>query len=196
MRIGAFVVLLVLLAIGAAALWYWRSGQPAQQASGGQTAQTPEVAYAYEAHDVVLRQMGPDGRQVFQVEAREITQLPDSGRVTAQGVTVYHDPPGTAVGGPNRWTLTADRGELPAEGGVITLAGRVRAHGIPVGGKEEVTLATEHLRYDPALQELSTDDEVALTMGGSSMQGRVMRANMRTSEVTLQSDVHGTFDSR
>ncbi len=154
------------------------------------------MAYDYEAHNVVLRQMGPDGRLAFQVEAKEVTQLPDSGRITAQGVTVYHDPPGTGIGSPNRWTLTADNGELPAEGGVITLAGRVHAHGVPVGGKQEVTVSTEHMRYDPATQELSSDDEVLVTMGGSSMQGRVLRANMKTSEVTLQWDVHGTFVSR
>ncbi len=56
---------------------------------------------------------------------------------------MYHDPPGTEIGGPNRWTLTADTGELPAEGGVVNLRGNVRAHGLMEGGNSLVTVASE-----------------------------------------------------
>ncbi len=84
--------LLVLLGAGAAAFWISRS--PPDQSQAGQDENAPQAAYDYEASDVVMRQMGPDGRMAFQIEAREITQLPDSGRITARGLTLYHDPPG------------------------------------------------------------------------------------------------------
>jgi lipopolysaccharide export system protein LptC len=186
-------LLLLLLLLGvAAALWFWRAGR-GEPAATAQTAEAPRVAYDYEAHDVVLRQMGPDGRLAFQVEASQITQLPDSGRITARGITLYHDPAGTEPGGPNRWTLTADNGELPAEGGVVTLSGQVRAHGVPVGGSAGVSLATDHLVYDPASQDLSTDDEVRVVSGGNTVSGRGLQANIRTGEVALRLDVHGTL---
>jgi len=195
MRIWPLLFLLLLLAAGGAAVWYMRSGH-APQARQDNAGESPEVAYAYEAHDVVLRQMGPDGRQAYQVEARSITQRPDNGRISAQTLTLYHDPPGTEIGGPNRWTLTADSGDLPAEGGVITLAGHVRAHGLLVGSSAEMTLATDHLRYDPSTQELSSDDEVRLTWGDNVETGRGLRANIRTSEVQIESDVHATLVPR
>jgi LPS export ABC transporter protein LptC len=180
--------LLLLLALAGVAMWFWNVRQM-EQAQGAEGGETPQVAYDYEAHQVVMRQMDPDGRLAFQIEARQITQLPDSGRVTALGLTLYHDPPGTAVGGPNRWTLTADRGELPAEGGVVILTGHVRAHGIPVEGRSAYTITTQSLRYDMATQELSSDELVRFSRGGNGIQGegRGLRANIRTGSVELGS---------
>jgi LPS export ABC transporter protein LptC len=176
----ALLVLLLLVAAGA--LWTWRSGQDGETTPGG--AAPPQQAYDYEAHDVVLRQMGPDGRLQFQVEARQITQLPESGRIAAEGLTLYHDPPGTEPGGPNRWTLTADRGELPAEGGVVTLDGNVRARGIPVGGRSPVTFAAARLQYDMTTQELCSKDEVQLTLGSSIARVQGLCFNVATNKMS------------
>jgi LPS export ABC transporter protein LptC len=186
-------LLLTLLVVAAAAFWVGRDESGGPGAEGGSDA--AQVAYDYEAHDVVLRQMGPDGRLLYQVEARQITQLPDSGRITAQGLTLLHDPAGTEPGGPNRWTLTAERGELPAEGGVISLAGDVRAQGVPVGGRARVTFLTPQLQYDLDTQELSSSEEVQLTWGGNSMKARGLSFNIGTSEVT-GSDVNATLAPR
>jgi LPS export ABC transporter protein LptC len=182
MRGWRLILLLVLLAAGSAGYWILRS-QPEPADAGEDAAQ---VAYDYEANDVVMRQMDPDGRMAFQIEAKAITQLPDSGRVTARGLTMYHDPPGTEPGGPNRLTLTADSGELPAEGGVVTLTGNVRAHGIPKGKRTAMTITTERLRYDMTTQELSTgsDEFFRLTMGGIRTQGKGLKANLRTSQIS------------
>jgi LPS export ABC transporter protein LptC len=174
-------LLLLLLLVAAAALWVWRSGQ--DQSAIPAEVDATQQAYDYEAHDVVLRQMRPDGRLQFQVEARQITQLPDSGRIAAEGLTLYHDPSGAEPGGPNRWTLTADRGELPADGGVVKLEGNVRAEGIPVGSRTKVTFATTRLQYDVDKQELCSDDEVQLTRGSNSMSSQGLCFNVRTNEV-------------
>jgi len=193
MRTGRLLLLLLVLGLtAAAAVWFGR-GRNGEQTTAGGTAEPPQVAYDYEAHDVVLRQMGADGRLAFQVEARQITQLPDSGRITAVGITMYHDPAGAELDGPNRWTLTAEHGELPAEGGIVTLSGQVKAHGVPVGANAAVNLATDHLVYDPATQQLSTDDEVRVVFSGNTISGRGLQANIRTGEVALRLDVHGTL---
>ena len=109
MRGWRIAIVLLLLGAGAAAFWMSRSEPGDGDASADDTA---PVAYDYEANDVVMRQMGPDGRMAFQIEAKEITQLPDTGKVTARGITLYHDPPGTEPGGPNRLTLTADNDKI------------------------------------------------------------------------------------
>ncbi len=184
---------LLLLLVAAAAVLWWRTSRQAEPATSGSDADAAQVAYDYEAHDVVLRQMGPDGRLQFQIEARQITQLPASGRISAQGLTMYRDPPGTEPGGPNRWTLTADQGDLPAEGGVVTLAGNVRAWGIPVGSRVPVTFVTEHLQYDIATQELRSDDEVQVTWGANTTRTHGLRFNVRTSE-GLGSEINAILD--
>jgi LPS export ABC transporter protein LptC len=184
------VLLLLLLAVAAAAaLWFSRARQGGPESGEPQTA--TQLAYVYKANGVVLRQMRPDGRLAFQVEARQITQLPDGGSISAQGLTLYHDPPGTEPGGPGRWTLTADSGELPAEGGVVTLAGHVQAHG-KWGGRTAVTFTTEHLQYDMATEEFSNDDLVQITLGENFIEGRGLRANIKTSTLELEREFHGT----
>lgn len=174
-------LLLLLLGVAAAGLWTWRGQQGGPDSTSD--ADESQLAYDYEAHDVVLRQMGPDGRLRFQVQARQITQLPDSGLITAQGLRLHHDPSGTEPGGPNRWTLTADRGEVPAEGGIITVEGNVRAEGIPVGSRTKVTFTTTRLQYDVDKQELCSNDPVQLTRGSSVMSSQGLCFNIQTNEV-------------
>jgi LPS export ABC transporter protein LptC len=183
-----FTILLVVLVLVAGAIWWSRTG------SGGAddaAATDDTVAYDYEARDVVLRQMGPDGQLQFQIEAKEIRQLPDSGRMTAKGLTMTHDPPGASPGGPNRWTMTADSGELPSDGGVVTLKGNVRANGRPVEGKQALNFASDHLTYNLDTQEVTSDTEVTMDWGRSKLRGRGLKANIRTGDVQLESDVNG-----
>lgn len=187
MRSWRLIVLLLLFGGGAIALRYLSTRHDGNL--DGQAAPATQAAYDYEAHDVVLRQMGPDGRLAYQIEAQQITQLPDSGKVIAQALTLYHDPPGTPVGSPNRWKLTADQGELPAEGGVVTLTGKAHARGIPVGTSTAVNVATERLRYDIAAQELGSDTEVQLDWGKARMRCRTMQANIATGDAMLESCV-------
>jgi LPS export ABC transporter protein LptC len=185
---GLFVLLL-----GLAAVWL------AGNADRGKTATTADAdsgpsAYDYEARDVIVRQMGPDGKLQYQIEAEQITQLPKSGRIAATALVMHHEPPGAAPGGENRWTMTAESAELPAQGSVVTLQGRVRANGRPLKSNALVTLATEQLEYDLDSQKLSSDGDVSMTWGNNSGQGRRLRANIKTGVVALESQVHVTLN--
>ncbi len=186
------VIILVLVVLIAGAVWIARQSRNQGGGADAATVVAP-VAYDYEAQDVVVRQMGKDGRLQYQIEAREIHQEPASGRIAARELTLYHDPPGTEPGGANRWTLTADTADLPAGDGVITLAGKVRAAGRPMQGGAPLTLATERLRYDLDQQEITSDTTVALTWGGNRLTGTALRANIRTGDVALESEIHGNF---
>jgi hypothetical protein len=101
MRTILFAVLVVLV-IGAGA--FWLSGADGGRNPGGATRETPDVAYDFEAREVVVQQLGEDGQPLYQLEAAQIAQLPDDGKVLATGLTMHHDPAGTTAGGPYRWT--------------------------------------------------------------------------------------------
>ena len=76
---------------------------------------------------------------------------------------------------------------------MVTLAGKVLAHGVPVGRHHEVTIATDSLSYDMVTQELSSGDhEVVATRAGSTFRGRALRANARTGSLQLESG-HATL---
>jgi LPS export ABC transporter protein LptC len=147
-------------------------------------------AYAFEANDIQLQQMTADGALLYQVEARRVAQAPDDGRIDAADLTLHYDPPGAGATG-HRWTVTADRAELPAAGNLLTLAGNVLARGTPAGSTRGSQLRTDRLRYDLATQDLGTDAAVEFVWGRNRLQGRGLRANIKQGSVAIESQVHG-----
>lgn len=189
-KLRAFAAVL-LLGLVAVAVWLAGAGRDGQPEEPTMTDQ--EAAYDYEAVDVVVRQMGPDGRQVYQIDAQEITQLPRSGEISARGLVMLHDPPGTTPGGSSRLTLQAERALLPAEGGVVTLQGAVHASGRPEGSNLPLDLRAERLDYDMDQQILRSDEEVTVSWGGTSFRGRALRVNIRTGDWGYNGAIHATL---
>lgn len=181
-----------MVAVAALAVWLTRVGQPAAQAAGAEPEST-DSAYDYDAHDVVVRQMGPDGALQYEVEAKQVTQQPRNGRITASDLVMHHDPAGTTPGGPRRWTLTAERADLPEDGDVISLQGKVHAQGRLQDKQAPVSMVSEQLDYNLTTQDLASDQAVKLTWAGGTVNGRKLRANIKSGDVALESEVHGTL---
>jgi LPS export ABC transporter protein LptC len=186
------IAVLLVLAVGAGAFWLsgTNRGTESDQANG---RETPDLTYNYEAREVVVQQMDEAGHLLYQVEAQQIVQLPDNGRIAATGLTMHHDPPGTSTAGPYRWTLTAMSADLPAEGGKVSFQGRVRARGRLQTNNVEVQLSTEQLDYDLDAGVISSDAEVALQWGkGVTGSGRPLRVNIKQG-LTELGDMSGSF---
>jgi LPS export ABC transporter protein LptC len=181
-------VLLVLLVLAAAGAALWHVfGKPQRQADGTATTPQPAPEFDFEASDVVLRQMGPDGRLQYELAAQRFAQSTDGGGVLAEQLTLYHDPPGTVPGGAHRWTLTAATARLPAGAEVISLQGEVRASGVPLGRRAPVQVSAEQLEYRIASQEVSTTTDVLLEWGASRFRGRGLSVNVNTGAWALES---------
>ncbi|MEO6186300.1 MAG: LPS export ABC transporter periplasmic protein LptC [Steroidobacteraceae bacterium] len=184
---AVFVILVAGLAAWLAGVG--RSSAPVVSAAADST----DSAYDYDARDVVVRQMGPDGSLQYEVEAKQVTQQPRNGRISASNLVMHHDPAGTTAGGPRRWTLTADRADLPEQGDVVSLQGKVRAQGRLEEAQAPVSLVTEQLDYNLTAQSLASDQAVQMTWAGGTIRGRKLRANIKSGDVSLESEVHGTL---
>lgn len=184
MRTILFAVLVV-LAVGAGA--FWLSGTDRGAAGDrGDERETPDLAYDFEARDVVVQQMDESGRLLYQIEAERIAQLPDNGRIAATGLTMHHDPPGTETAGPYRWTLSAGSAELPADGSAVSFQGNVTARGRLQTNNVDLQLSTEQLDYDLEAGVISSDAEVALGWGkGVTGRGRPLRVNLKQGTTEL-----------
>jgi LPS export ABC transporter protein LptC len=183
------VFVVALAALGA---WLAGTGQTTTQVAAPE-AESTDAAYDYDARDVVVRQMGPDGALQYELVAKQVTQQPRNGRITASELVMHHDPAGTTPGGPRRWTLTADRADLPEAGDVISLQGKVRAQGRLKDAAAPVTMVAERLDYNLTTQDLSSDQKVDLAWAGGRLQGRGLSANIKSGDVALQFEVHGTL---
>lgn len=182
---------LLLLAAAGAATWHVLRDGPSRRQDARQEAESARE-YDFEARDVVVRQMGPDGRLQYELEARRFAQSANAGEVMAEDLTIHHDPPGTIPGGPHRWTLTAAGALLPAESQVINLHGNVRASGLPRGRRTPMRISSEALAYDLAAQEVSSDANVLIEWGGIRSESQGFTFNINTAELQLQSS-HATF---
>jgi LPS export ABC transporter protein LptC len=186
-------VLATLFVVAVAALGIWvastgtRSGR-----TNTDTSETSSSAYDYEARDVVVRQMAPDGTLQYELTAKKVTQQPKSGQISAEDLVMHHDRAGSAPGGPNRWTLRADRADLPEPGGAITLEGNVHAAGRPENSQVRHSLATEQLTYNLGTREVSVDSPVVYTWGNSTLRCARLRMNTRLG-TGVQSDCNGIF---
>jgi LPS export ABC transporter protein LptC len=180
------------VALAAMAAWLVGTGRSTTQAVATE-ADSTDAAYDYDARDVVVRQMGPDGALQYELVAKQVTQQPRNGRITASELVMHHDPAGTTPGGPRRWTLTADRADLPEAGNVISLQGKVRAQGRLKDTQAPVTMLTEQLDYNLDTQDFASDRVVKVAWAAGTFQARGLRANIKSGDLALQSDVHGTL---
>lgn len=184
MRTILFAVLVV-LAVGAGAFWLSGTNRGAE-GDRAEDRDVPDLAYDFEARDVLVQQMDETGRLLYQIEAQQIAQLPDNGRIAATGLTMHHDPAETDTAGPYRWTLTARSAALPAEGGKVSFQGNVRASGRLHTNNVDVQLSTEQLDYDLDAGVISSDAEVALQWGkGVTGSGRPLRVNIKQGTTEL-----------
>jgi LPS export ABC transporter protein LptC len=149
------------------------------------------AAYAYEAHDVVLRQMDASGVLQYELEAASITQLPRDGQIEAHDLTLHYDPPGKDMDPNHRWTLTAAGAQLPEASDVVKLAGRVKVQGRVPQSPAPILFQAEKLDYNLRTQDLASAAPFELQWGGSQFSGRGLKANIKLGTVSVESDTHG-----
>jgi LPS export ABC transporter protein LptC len=148
------------------------------------------ATYAYEAHDVVLRQMDGSGALQYEIEAASITQLPRDGAIEAHDLTLHYDPPGKQTDA-NRWTLTAAGAQLPEASDVVKLAGRVQVQGRVPQSPAPIRFQTEKLDYNLKTQDLVSDVAFEFKWGGSQFSGRGLKANIKQGTVSVESKTNG-----
>jgi LPS export ABC transporter protein LptC len=186
-----FLATIFVVAVAALGIWMAGTGMRTGQ-TGDSKVEAPASAYDYEIRDVVVQQMGSDGALQYELSAKQITQQPQNGQITATELVMHRDPAGSQPGGPNRWTLRANRADLPESTAAITLQGNVHAEGRPENSEVRFSVATEQLRYDMETQDMSVDGPVDYTWGKSTVHCASLRMNIRVGSV-VQSKCNGTF---
>lgn len=183
--------LLAVVVIGLVVAAAYVAGTSRPDASGAKPNEADSATYAYEAHDVVLRQMDASGALQYEIEAASVTQLPRDGAIEARELTLHYDPPGKTADPGHRWTLTASGATLPEASDVVRLAGRVQVRGRVPQSPAAIGFRTEKLDYNLVTQELANDTAFELQWGGSQFSGRGLKANIKQGTVSVESDTHG-----
>ncbi len=138
----------------------------------------------YSARDARLVQTGPDGLPLYTLDATAIRQLPATGRVRLSEVRM------SMRNGADRWTATADRGEILHRSSRIELDGHVRVSASIQGSRSPLRIATDKLFFNSRLDIVSTAAPVTLTWSGQRVDARGLIANLKAHRLQLESLVH------
>lgn len=183
--------LLAVVVIGLVVAAAYVAGSRQTGAERAKPNEADTATYAYEAHDVVLRQMDGSGALQYEIEAASVTQLPRDGAIEAHDLTLHYDPPGRQADPSRRWTLTASGAQLPEASDVVKLSGRVLVQGRVPQSPAPIRFQSEKLDYNLKTQDLSSEAAFELHWGGSQFSGHGLKANIKQGTVSVESDTNG-----
>ena len=171
--------------------------------SGVDAEGAPPLDPGYAARDAEVIETGYDGRERYRLKARLIRQQTESAVINLEQLEMnYHAgaqvltpgaAPASANGESEIWHLTADRGQVRADGDDVELNGNVLVTGPAPGTGEPLSLRTETMRINTPTEFIETNALVKLRWSGHEISALGMRADLKAGTLRLESDVNGHF---
>lgn len=190
-----------IIAVVAVAYFIGRSGDQAEDAESA-AAQAPDPGYA--ARDAEVIETGYDGRERYRLDARVIRQQTQTGVIELEQLHMNYHPgaqervPGEALApeaADEVWHLTADRGQVRADGDDVLLSGNVQVTGPAPGSGAPLSLTTSELRINTPTEFIETQAPVRLSWSGYVLPARGLQADLKAGTLRLES-VNGQFSQK
>ena len=179
----AWLLMLVFLAVGS----WWIVRQPLTPAAA--PSATADRPAGYYLQDAVVRQPGPDGRILYELDADRISHDVENDAAEMTAVRLDYFAPDVQP-----WKLTADRGEVPDRAsGTIRFSGNVRIAGQPSTSGVETLIRTESLEVSTQDHVAETRERVEVTHGRHSITANGLRVDMLGEKLELESNIRGSF---
>jgi LPS export ABC transporter protein LptC len=175
-----------LIALAVAGLLLLSSEQSSLAPPAPGTVQLPDPGYS--ARNATLIETGPDGQPMYTVVAQVVHQQPDSQQVTLDGVQLRFRDPKAQI-----WNGSSDRGLIVNDAAQVEMLGNVKLWGLLPGSDQLAHVSTDWLRVNTQTEVVSTQAPVAFDWNRQHLQGRGMTLHLKSSQLRLQSDVHGQF---
>ena len=180
----AFIVLMFIAVVVGSV---WLGGQQ-REAVSPTTVDEAAGSLGYAARGARAITTGPDGRPLYTINARLISEPPGTTQIQLQQMSMtFRDESG------QDWTARADTGLAEQEVESVELLGDVRVSGSFPGSDTPVVIATEKLFVDTQTQKVTTPEPFTFTTTGVKMSGTGLSVNLNDGKVQLKSNVHGTY---
>lgn len=153
---------------------------------GGIDVTAADEDRGYYVTHATLTEFGPDGSPRVVLHAESIEQRLSDQSVLLADLTLDYT---TAKAG--QWTVTADRGLMPAAATALLLSGDVRVTGEQARGG--AVIRTDQLSYDTGTSVIQTAEPVSVQVGAHQLEGRGLRVVLNDGTLRLESNVNGRF---
>jgi LPS export ABC transporter protein LptC len=175
---------LLVVLVGALALWLWRQPhEEAPEVAAGGARHRMEPGYV--ATGAVMTETGVDGQPLYRLRADRIAQPDPASDITMAAPQFQYQ--GTTV-----WTVSAHDGVLPPTEQEIRLSGDVLARA-DQAGSEPMQLHTATLTVNMQTRSADTADPVTMDWGANRLSATGLHADMQADYLRLKSPVHGEF---
>lgn len=180
---AAFPLLLVAL-LAAMSYWLERAVQGPGAPRDGSTRHDPD----YIVQDFVVRQLGPDGIAVHQLQAKRMLHYPDDDTTHLEQPTLQRYTQGAAT-----LKISAKSAQVSSEGKTVDFHDDVKAVRLATPERSELTLTTEYLRVVPDDDFASTDRPVTIVDANTKATAVGLELDNKAKVLKLMSNVRGTY---
>lgn len=176
------MAVIILLLSAAAGSWLLVASRDEPEPAGTVISSGHEGYYLV---DATVKGIGPDGKYLYQIVAREISQDLQRDVIVLTDVKLTYSPELDVP-----WDMTAESGIIDSEERVL-LQGNVRAKS--GHDKVQASLRTSELEIDPEKYLAKTDKRVTIRVGARSLSATGMLAFLNEDRIELRSNVSGKF---
>ena len=159
--------LVALIVLGGATLWLERATRDDDDRARAEVRRDPD----FTAEQTRLISFGADGKQRYELLADRIAHYPASNVTELERPRLRYDAQGREL------HISANTGEVLADGDEILLSGEVRGQRAGLGGSPPMSLASATLRIWPNEDRAETHDSVVLTEGATTVHAGGLKAD-------------------
>lgn len=179
--------LLIFLGLALVAVAVWLTLTPRRPEPVAARSSGPAAAdQGYSARDASVVETGADGLPLYTLQARQVTQNPDTDIINLTTVHMTY-----RESTDSQWQGRSDSAVVQQDSSQIDLAGAIDLTGTFTGRAQPVHILTDRLHVDTQTQIIRTRSPVKLTWAGAIVEARGMVVDVKESTVKLEAGVHG-----
>jgi len=186
-RVSAAFPLLLVALLAAMSYWLERAVQGPAAPRDGSTRHDPD----YIVQDFVVRQLGPDGIALHQLEAKRMLHYPDDDSTHLEQPTLQRYTLGQLT-----LTVSANRARVSSEGKTVDFHDDVKAVRLATPERSELTLTTDHLHVVPDDDFAKTDRPVVIVDANTKATAVGLELDNKAKTLKLMSNVRGSYFKR
>lgn len=180
---AAFPLLLVAL-LAAMSYWLERAVQGPAAPRDGSTRHDPD----YIVQDFVVRQLGPDGIALHQLDAKRMLHYPDDDSTHLEQPTLQRYTQGKLT-----MKISAHRAQVSSEGKTVDFHDEVKAIRLATETSSELTMTTDHLHVIPDDDFASTKRPVKIVDANTQVTAVGLELDNKAKILKLMSNVRGSY---
>ena len=165
--------------------WLWSRQNPISEPN---EVQNQSGLIGYYLRDAEIIGTDREGNPLYWIRATSAEEDPDNNYLILKNVTAQYNPSNNIP-----WVLKASHGEVSNSASYLNLSGDVQLTTENQEGIGPTTIQTIELRLEPENFIAETTAPVSVLIGSHRLEAVGFRADLRTNQLALKSNVYGQF---